>query len=114
MTAVLMMLGIRSILEICMVEIRLFELYLFYTTMKDSDTLMKISVPFSPPDISDLEIGEVVSALKSGWITTGPRTKQFEKISASILVIRMYVVLIRRRHVLKWLFVFWELVLAMK
>lgn len=62
-----------------MVEIRLFELYLFYTTMKDSDTLMKISVPFSPPDISDLEIGEVVSALKSGWITTGPRTKQFEK-----------------------------------
>ncbi len=62
-----------------MVEIRLFELYLFYTTMKDSETLMKISVPFSPPDISDLEIGEVVSALKSGWITTGPRTKQFEK-----------------------------------
>ncbi|WP_418570182.1 DegT/DnrJ/EryC1/StrS family aminotransferase [Ruminococcus sp.] len=38
-----------------------------------------MSVPFSPPDISDLEIGEVVSALKSGWITTGPRTKQFEK-----------------------------------
>ena len=36
-------------------------------------------IPFSPPDISDLEIGEVVEALKSGWITTGPRTKLLEK-----------------------------------
>ena len=36
------------------------------------------SIPFSPPDISDLEIAEVVAALKSGWITTGPRTKQLE------------------------------------
>lgn len=34
---------------------------------------------FSPPDITDREIDEVVSALKSGWITTGPRTKEFEK-----------------------------------
>ena len=32
------------------------------------------SIPFSPPDISDLEIAEVAGALKSGWITTGPRT----------------------------------------
>lgn len=36
-------------------------------------------IPFSPPDISELEIAEVVEALKSGWITTGPRTKQLEK-----------------------------------
>lgn len=36
-------------------------------------------VPFSPPDISELEINEVAKALKSGWITTGPRTKQLEK-----------------------------------
>ena len=36
-------------------------------------------IPFSPPDITDLEVGEVVEALKSGWITTGPRTKQLEK-----------------------------------
>lgn len=36
-------------------------------------------IPFSPPDISDLEIAEVVDALKSGWITTGPRTKELEK-----------------------------------
>ena len=38
---------------------------------------MKIS--FSPPDITELEIAEVADALRSGWITTGPRTKQFEK-----------------------------------
>ena len=36
-------------------------------------------IPFSPPDISDLEIQEVVDALRSGWITTGPRTKLLEK-----------------------------------
>lgn len=36
-------------------------------------------IAFSPPDISDEEIDEVVSALKSGWITTGPRTKQLER-----------------------------------
>lgn len=40
---------------------------------------MRRVIPFSPPDISELEIGEVVQALKSGWITTGPRTKELEK-----------------------------------
>ncbi len=39
----------------------------------------KRNIPFSPPDISELEINEVVEALKSGWITTGPRTKELEK-----------------------------------
>ena len=39
----------------------------------------KRMIPFSPPDISDLEIAEVAEALRSGWITTGPRTKQLEK-----------------------------------
>jgi len=39
----------------------------------------KRTVPFSPPDMSDLEITEVMDALRSGWITTGPRTKQLEK-----------------------------------
>lgn len=38
---------------------------------------MKIS--FSPPDIGELEIQEVAQALRSGWITTGPRTKELEK-----------------------------------
>lgn len=42
----------------------------------------KMNIPFSPPDISDLEVEEVCKALKSGWITTGPRTKQLEKLLA--------------------------------
>ena len=37
------------------------------------------SISFSPPDITDVEIAEVVQAMKSGWITTGPRTKLFEQ-----------------------------------
>lgn len=37
-----------------------------------------MNVPFSPPDITSVEIEEVISALRSGWITTGPRTKQLE------------------------------------
>ena len=37
------------------------------------------NIPFSPPDISELEVQEVADALRSGWITTGPRTKQLEK-----------------------------------
>lgn len=36
-------------------------------------------IPFSPPDISEAEINEVCEALRSGWITTGPKTKEFEK-----------------------------------
>ncbi len=38
-----------------------------------------MQIPFSPPDISDAEIDAVSAALRSGWITTGPRTKEFEK-----------------------------------
>lgn len=38
-----------------------------------------VKVPFSPPDISDIEINEVIDTLKSGWITTGPKTKLFEQ-----------------------------------
>lgn len=38
-----------------------------------------MNIPFSPPDISEFEINEIVSALKSGWITTGPKTKLFEQ-----------------------------------
>lgn len=36
------------------------------------------SIPFSPPDITEEEIAAVAEALKSGWITTGPRTKELE------------------------------------
>ncbi len=45
--------------------------------MKETKQTMKI--PFSPPDISEAEIAEVTDALRSGWITTGPKTKQLEK-----------------------------------
>ncbi|WP_295589360.1 DegT/DnrJ/EryC1/StrS aminotransferase family protein [uncultured Methanobrevibacter sp.] len=38
-----------------------------------------MNIPFSPPDITDEEIEEVIAALKSGWITTGPKTKELEK-----------------------------------
>ena len=38
-----------------------------------------MKIPFSPPDITDLEIEEVADALKSGWITTGPKTKELER-----------------------------------
>lgn len=37
------------------------------------------NIPFSPPDMSEEEIKEVTEALTSGWITTGPKTKEFEK-----------------------------------
>ena len=36
-------------------------------------------IKFSPPDLSELEIAEVAEALRSGWITTGPRTKELER-----------------------------------
>lgn len=38
-----------------------------------------MNIKFSPPDMSELEVAEVAEALRSGWITTGPRTKQLEK-----------------------------------
>lgn len=38
-----------------------------------------VNIPFSPPDITEAEISEVCEALRSGWITTGPRTKEFER-----------------------------------
>ena len=41
--------------------------------------LKKMNIPFSPPDISELEIEKVVDVLKSGWITTGPAVKEFEQ-----------------------------------
>ena len=40
---------------------------------------MMRKIPFSPPDITEEEIQEVCEALRSGWITTGPRTKEFER-----------------------------------
>lgn len=40
---------------------------------------VKRNIPFSPPDMSEAEIQGAVEAIKSGWITTGPKTKEFER-----------------------------------
>lgn len=45
---------------------------------------MKMNIPFSPPDIGEEEIESVIDALQSGWITTGPKTKEFEKEIAKL------------------------------
>ena len=42
-----------------------------------------MKIPFSPPDITENEITAVVETLRSGWITTGPRTKEFERSRVS-------------------------------
>ena len=49
------------------------------STTEKLTEIQKRVIPFSPPDITDSEINEVIEALKSGWITTGPRIR--EKIS---------------------------------
>ena len=54
---------------------------------------MKMNIPFSPPDISEMEVQEVAQALRSGWITTGPRTKQLEKNIAQYVGTNMCVCL---------------------
>lgn len=43
-----------------------------------------MKIPFSPPDITDAEIEQVTEALKSGWITTGPKTKELEREVAKL------------------------------
>lgn len=55
------------------------------STQKNQDLDEKKNIPFSPPDITDSEINEVVEAMKSGWITTGPRTKLLERRLAAYI-----------------------------
>ena len=50
-----------------------------------SDELKRRNIPFSPPDMSEAEIAEVAETIKSGWITTGPRTKKLEKLLAGYM-----------------------------
>ena len=42
-----------------------------------------MKIPFSPPDIGEAEIAQVADTLRSGWITTGPKTKELERQVAS-------------------------------
>ena len=51
------------------------------------------NIPFSPPDMSEAEIEQVAEALRSGWITTGPKTKEFEKQIAAYVGTRKAVCL---------------------
>ena len=53
--------------------------------MEIKQDLEKRVIRFSPPDISELEIIEVTEALRSGWITTGPRTKMLERRLAAYI-----------------------------
>ena len=46
------------------------------TIICGGNEIIKSNIPFSPPDISEYEIDEVVKALRSGWITTGPRERR--------------------------------------
>lgn len=41
--------------------------------------MKRFNIPFSPPDMTEAEVKEVADAILSGWITTGPRTKEFER-----------------------------------
>ena len=43
-----------------------------------NENLKKMNIPFSPPDITESEVKEVIDTLKSGWITTGPKTQPYQ------------------------------------
>lgn len=60
-------------------------LYIFQRQTMETLNMTKRAIPFSPPDISELEIAEVAEALRSGWITTGPRTKLLERRLAAFI-----------------------------
>ena len=51
------------------------------------------NIPFSPPDITDAEISEMVQVMRSGWITTGPKTKLFEQKIAEYIGVKKAVCL---------------------
>lgn len=88
----------KSIHEICNEKnIALRDYTSFFTYAEDSDSYYGMqefasgpkiesnTIPFSPPDIGDAEINEVAMTLRSGWITTGPRTKLLERRLAAYI-----------------------------
>ena len=86
---------IRDFCEEREIRIRDYTNFFVYNNETDSYSGMReavrgpqngqMSIPFSPPDIGDAEIGEVVEVLRSGWITTGPRTKLLERRLAAYI-----------------------------
>ena len=53
------------------------------------------NIPFSPPDMTEAEVNEVREEILSGWITTGPKTKEFERLIALCCQTRRAVALMR-------------------
>ena len=47
--------------------------------------MKRFNIPFSPPDMTEAEVNEVKDAILSGWITTGPRTKELERQIATFI-----------------------------
>ncbi|MBO4986238.1 MAG: DegT/DnrJ/EryC1/StrS aminotransferase family protein, partial [Paludibacteraceae bacterium] len=47
--------------------------------------MKRFNIPFSPPDMTEAEVKEVAAAILSGWITTGPRTKELERQIAAYI-----------------------------
>lgn len=50
-----------------------------------TDEMKRYNIPFSPPDMTEAEVNEVREAILSGWITTGPRTKELERQIATYI-----------------------------
>lgn len=50
----------------------------FYKMYKERMRREEMKIPFSPPDMTELEVDGAAEAIRSGWITTGPKTKEFE------------------------------------
>lgn len=61
-----------------------------------------MNIPFSPPDITEEEIEAVAEVMRSGWITTGPKTKELERKMAEFTHTNRGVCLIRQHHVWRW------------
>ena len=86
---------IRAICEQKSLQVKDYTSFFTYSEESDSFSDMQTVVkgprtgqhiiPFSPPDIGDAEIGEVIETMRSGWITTGPRTKLLERRLAAYI-----------------------------
>ena len=62
-------------------------------------------LPFSPPLIGEEEIAEVVDTLRSDWITTGPKTRQFEREFAQFVLAPAALVLFHKTNLDIWVWV---------
>ena len=80
-----------------------------------------MKIPFSPPDITEAEIEQVAEALRSGWITTGPKTKELEREVADLCGTNRAVCLNsqtacaeHRKILWKWIMTSWQKLLQRK